>query len=76
MLFEQRSFEMQLDLNHTRHIMSAVVNTVVDKKKRPRGFAPKDIMHLPMLDDKSRKDLEQGQKDAEDALKYFKTKFK
>ncbi len=72
MKMEQFVYIQQLEMNHTRHIMAAVANTVVNTKKRPKGFAPKDIMELDMLDGKSEDQLIDGQKQADDALKYFK----
>lgn len=75
MLMERSAYTQQLEMNHTRHIMASVLNTVVDRKKRPKGFTPTDIMELPMLDNKSAEELIKGQLEAEEALKYFKEKF-
>jgi hypothetical protein len=71
---EQKAYQMELGMNGTRHIMSAIANSVVDKKKRPQGYSPKDIIDLPLIDGRanSAEERQSEQEAAEGALKRRK----
>ena len=49
---EKSAYRDEFEMNQVRHIMSSVLNTVVNRKVRPRGYSPKDIMYLPLIDGK------------------------
>lgn len=79
LLLEQVTYEREVGMDRVRHIMSAVTNTVVDRKKRKYGFTPQEILRLPLMDGKSTKTTEQlyDEKDAaQAALKRMKDQIK
>ena len=73
LLMEQFDYNVQLEMNQVRHIMASITNTVVDRKKRPQGYKPSEIMYLPLLDG-SKISKEDELDAAKAALKRFKTK--
>jgi hypothetical protein len=76
-LLEQSAYNTEMGMNRVRHIMSAVTNTVIDRKKKPKGLSPKDIMYLPLIDGKKTKeDYESEQEAADQALIRFKQRDK
>lgn len=74
MLIEASAFDQEMAMNRVRHLMATMLNTVVDKKKKPKGYSPQDIMHLPLIDGKrmDKEEAKQMQEEAENALAQIK----
>ena len=72
MLMEAEVYRQQLSLNNLRHVMATILNTI--PKKGKSAVDPKRLFHLSLIDghqnDTHR--AEDGQKQAEDALKWIK----
>jgi hypothetical protein len=76
-LLEQSAYNTEMGMNRVRHIMVAVTNTVIDRKKKPRGISPKEVMYLPLIDGiKTEEDYKSEQELADEALVRFKQKDK
>jgi hypothetical protein len=78
LLLEQSAYNTEMGMNRVRHIMVAVTNTVIDRKKKPRGISPKEVMRLPLIDgrDKTEEEYKSEQEYADDALLIFKARQK
>lgn len=78
MLVEQSAYKQQWEMNQVRHIMAAVVNTVVDRKKKPKGFSAKEMMPLSLIDGtgKTKDELETEQEMLQNTFEQMKKRHK
>lgn len=77
LLTRKSAYRQELEMNQVRHIMTAVYNTVVDRKKKKNGYTVQEVMYLPLIDGEYKKeekkiDVLEGQRKAEAQLAYIK----